>query len=546
MSTNKITSYPFLLPEFGDGSKNIVLEEDFLLYYGKRRTNSGTYELYADIKSRYYPHNSIQDGEKSNIQVYKQGKEPSAFWALPSKSKNIYLFLSQTTSYISDSPTLPEDILENFDSEDVDISIGTLKNEDNLYSVLVESGAIFDSSRSYRQFAIVRSSKNGKLYQKTTPGRSVGDSNQKDPSENPSDWEKVVQDSVEITKSQFVDLSSSQEITGKKTFNEPYKSSLNSKITALELVSYGEIERLFLQKTATAENSRKLQDLEIAKEGGGNKESIVVTNSEGKIPDSFLNFNMYTDEETVIEVDPSRADNIKVFSTIQEAYDSLIKIIKLGNIKIKVSNGVYSREGEGSVLDFTKIYDMSTITIEGNIDNPEQCIIQIKSGQQGVYFTGKGLYMNGFTFSQTDSDKGVSIGLNITDGASAIFGRSTIIKGCNKGINLSGGSYLNGEYITFSNCNTAAYVDSSVANLNNSRTDGCDISYEAVNNSTIYARGAEMNRIPSQINTTIGFKSTFNSVIRALDSNGTVDNINFENTPSCTQNSTGGIVEYNN
>ena len=188
---NKIETvdrYPYSLGAFGTGLKYVILEDDYYLYFGKRRKEDGSYELYAKVTSRYYPHDIIPNGEKIGIKIYKVGELPSASWTLDSKNKNIHLFLSNTTSYLNDSPTLPEDIQNDFDSSEPDLSTGLIQNKDNIYDIISETGAFFDPQRSYRQYALVRSGYTGMLYQKKTAEVSEPSDEQKDPYQDQVNW----------------------------------------------------------------------------------------------------------------------------------------------------------------------------------------------------------------------------------------------------------------------------------------------------------------------------------------------------------------------
>lgn len=551
---NKIETvdrYPYSLGAFGTGLKYVILEDDYYLYFGKRRKEDGSYELYAKVTSRYYPHDIIPNGEKIGIKIYKVGELPSASWTLDSKNKNIHLFLSNTTSYLNDSPTLPEDIQNDFDSSEPDLSTGLIQNKDNIYDIISETGAFFDPQRSYRQYALVRSGYTGMLYQKKTAEVSEPSDEQKDPYQDQVNWNIINlgggSGGGSGTTTSYVDLQTNQSINGQKTFlNSLYKGEITANPTALEVLCYKEAENNFLKINDTAANAKKLMNYNPSEVGGAQagKQVVVVTNNEGKIDDTFLNASIVSNERNLI-VDPSKSDGITTFDTIQEAWDVASKMIILGNITIQVADGTYTKTNGYPVMNFTNIYDAGKISIIGNINNPENCIIRFSNTQQGLHFTGKGLYINGFTFQQQETEKGTSIGINIDAGASIVFGKSVILENCNTGLNVSELSFVDADYLQANNCNIGFKIDSSTANLNYSKTQSCYTSCIADNNSVVYARGSIYNKGSIQTTNTVGFQVSYGSIVRAPETLGSSDlDKPYNDAQTNRPNETLGIIEF--
>lgn len=551
-----VNTYPFLLGEF-KSLKQVIIEDNYQLSFGLEKKENGENRTFARMTSRIYPYELLSGGEFTDIPVYKQGNSPSASWLISTntngrvENKTIYLFLSNTTSYLNDSDTLPEDILNKFDSTEMTLSI-TLKNKENIYDILSECGAIFEPRVSYRQFAIVRSSIDGKLYQKLTELESEAGDEQIDPSEDDINWVQMIKNKEdEINTDNFMDISSKQYVDGEKIFNKaPLKSNISSKPKSNEIVAYSEIENAFLKLNATAVNSAKLDDLEASDIGGPsvNKAVIVKTNNRGKIDDSFLNLDIVSNEAgLVLKVSKTEiADNVNIFSSIQDAYDAASKLIKLSPVTIKVEDGIYSKNGSAPVLNLTNIYDNSMISIIGNESNPDNCIIQFSSSQQGLYFTGKGLYINGFKFVQLETEKGTSIGINASHGASMIIGPKTIISNCHRGISASGNSYIEANSISIEDCYLSVHSDASVVDVDDSMSTGSTYGCYAENNATIYANGFRCYKGSNQHPNTIGFIAEYNSVIRASETNiasGGMDK-QYNDEESGIPNQSNGIVVY--
>ena len=544
----QIDKYPYSLGGIGEAIKYLILEDDFFLYYGKRRKEDGTFELYSKVTSRYYPHDIIPNGEKVGISVYKAGGLPSASWTLDSKNKSIYLFLSLTTSYVSDQPTLPEDILAQFDSSEPDLTAGLIENKDNIYDVLAESGAFFTPFRSYRQYALVRSAYNGALYQKKSEGLSLPGESQKDPYQDPVNWEEVGGRGGDEggNSALYVDIQSNQNVAGTKTFDYIYKSSVSANPTALEVLSYKEAENAFLKLGDTAENARRVMGYTPSEIGGYNagRQVLVLTNNQGKIDDTFLNATIASTDRN-LKVDPSKADNITTFNTIQEAWEVACKMIILGNVTIEVADGIYTKNSIYPVMNLTGKYDAGKISIIGNINHPENCIVRFGNTQQGLYFNGKGIFVNGFTFQQQETERGTSIGINIDSSGSIILGKSVVVDNCSIGLLASELSYVDADYIQATNCETAYYADSSTININYSKAQSCEIGCIADNRSVVYARGSVYNKGSIQTNNTIGFRAIYGSVIRAPETLGNTDLDNqYDNNNTNVPNSTLGIIEY--
>lgn len=547
----EITTYPFQLQPFGDGYKYAILETDYFLYYGKRQLPDGTFELFAKIVNRYYPHDLISDGEKSNLSIYKVGSNPSAEWTLTSKqNKKVYLFLSNTTSYISNQSRLPENLESSFDSSDADLSSGAIENLRNIYDIVSESGSYFDKNRNYRYKALVKSQLTGDLYFKFTEGESIPGDNQLDPSKDSKNWKLLVTDNGEISNN-FVDLNSDQLIRGSKTFETIMKEEFSQSPLAKEIICFKEAENNFLKKNDTATASRSIifgqQKLAASDIGGieGNQ-VLVATGSDGKISDSFLHAPIVGNPLT-LTVDPSRSDNIRFFDTIQDAFDKAKQMIRTAPITISVVDGEYSNQTTNDpVLNLIGVYDCSNIQIIGNINNPELCRIKINSAQQGIFFAGKGLYINGFKILQENSDKGDSIGIKLDYGASMRTGASIIIDGCNYGVKAQNLSTLTAQGIVARNCNIAYSADNSSLDLTNSKTISCIHSYVSKNNSFIQAEGSILQKGSILAETTIGFQAEFNSVIRAnnTQNNSTTIDKPYNDMVNSTPNTTNGIIQY--
>lgn len=555
MSTYNINSYPSKLPNFNNNMIEVLLETNFTLTYGKKRNNDGTYQLYASIRNNVYPYDLIESGEKENISVYKVGGLPSASWTVnfPSSSgvitKNIYLFLSQTTSYISDQSTLPPDISINFDSEDISLDLERIKNKNTLYEIVQEIGSYFDPNVSYRKFAIVKSSINGKLYEKITDEIETT-SEQLDPYEDDTNWCLLIRDNTEdINTENFVDLDSIQTIRSKKIFSGGiYKSSANINSSSLELLCKAECDNFYLGSNDIAKDSKKLNGLE-CRETSIQKNVIVSTNSIGKIDDSFLPFSIISNiSEKVLTVNPNGVvDNINTFSSIQDAYNAASKFIRLSPVRINVSDGIYSSSKSGPLLNLNSTYDNSMISIIGNISNPRNCILRFSSSQQGIYFCGNGININGFMIQQEETDKGESVGINVDFGATMILGNSIIIDNCKYGLRVSNRSFVKAESINIFNCEYASIADNSTINMNYSIVEMCNIGCLAENNSTIYSRGSSFNKRTINSGNTIGYISEYNSVIRAEETYSICDmDIKYKDvSTSGTPNQSNGIIVFN-
>lgn len=560
MDLNNITTYPYSLGAFVE-HKQAILENNYLLTYGKKRLADGTQQLYATITSRSYPFEPITDGVKDNIEIFKRGKKPSASWTgLPvvvngvDATRNIYLFLSSTTTYVSDSPKLPVEIEEQFDSSDIDLSATAILNKDNVYDVISECGAIFDPMVSYRQHAIVRSSINGQMYQKITDLPSVSDKAQPDPFNDKINWKKLVENASEIINTdKFVDIESNQTIIGVKTFETSPKknNAVAGQLTLDDLTSLKDVTDRFLGKTDTAVNSDKVSNTEVSDIGGEsvNKAVVVKTNEHGKIDDSFFSFNIIgnTAGLTLRVVANGTVDNKKTFGSIQEAYDSARKLIKLSPVTIRVDDGIYEKSGNGPVLNLTSFYDNSMISIIGNESNPDRCIIQIRSSQQGLYFTGKGLYINGFKIYQQESHKDKSVGVYLNHGASMILGPATIIDNCNIGILTTGLSYLQASNVTVTNCELAYSIDGASADLSMAKAQSCKYGCLAENNAIVYAKGSQFQKgnLAADIET-IGYIARYNSIIRCEQTNVDTNPMDkpYNDETTSVPNSTNGILVF--
>lgn len=552
MATNNIESvdrYPYSLGSFGSGTKYVILENDYFLYFGKRKKSDNLYELYAKVTSRYYPHDTIVNGEKVNLNVYKIGELPTASWTLDSKNKTIYLFLSNTTSYLHDQPELPEEIQNNFDESEPDLTQGLIVNKDNIYDVISEL-PFFDPNRSYRQFAITKSGYNGKLYQKKTADESIAGVDQKDPFLDKNNWELytfegTTGDDGQVIAS-YVDLQTNQSINGQKTFLDGiYKDNYNTNPSPTEVINFKEAERQFVKKGEIVENSNKVGNFNPADIRRGNEQVVVVTNTEGKIDDSFLNANIISTAKNII-VDRTKADGITVFATIQEAYEHVSKMVRLANVTIQVVDGIYNKSNDNAVLNFTSIYDCSKISIIGNINNPERCIIKLNNGQTGLYYTGKGLAIDGFKFELQEADKGDSIGIRIGAGANIVFGHSIVVDGCKVGLDVSENSYVSAENMQVTNCETAYHIDASTANLNFTKAQSCYTCVDAENNAVVYARGAIYDKGSIQSTNTVGFKASYGAVIKALETSTTTASLDkqYNDAVANTPNTTLGIIQY--
>lgn len=553
MSTELISTYPSKLPNFGNGLVEVLLENTYTLTYGKKRKPDGSYELYAVIKSNVYPYDIVPDGEKNNINIYKVGTSASALWTLnfsgtgSVQQKKIYLFLSPSTTYVSDQATLPPDISGSFDSSEVSLDADKLENLNNIYGILQETGAFFSPKVSYRKYAIVRSSINGELYQKITD--SVSDlRNQKDPYEDKINWKSIMKNIDEVVNTDtFVDVNSSQIIKGKKTFESINKSSASSNPTALEMLCKAEADNLYLKSAEIAKDSRKLAGLE-AREVSVGKSVVVATNSNGKIDDSFLPTTIISSvAEKVLQVNPSgNVDNITTFATIQDAYDAVSKYIRLSPVRINVADGIYTSSKVGPILNLNTTYDNSMISIIGNISNPENCVIRFTSSQQGIFFCGKGININGFKLEQHETERGDSIGINVDYGASMILGSSMIIDNCKYALYASDLSTVKAEGIKATNCEYAFVADSSVLNINYASTESCKYGCIAENNSTIYCKGSIFDKGIIGTNDTVGYSAYYNSVIRAEETSGICNmDIKYKDTStSGTPNTTNGIIVF--
>lgn len=553
MSSELITTYPSKLPNFNNGLVEVILENTYTLTYGKKRKSDGSYELYAAIKNNTYPYDIVQDGEKNNINIYKVGGPASALWTLDFtvsgsiQQKKIYLFLSPSTTYVNDQSTLPPDISGSFDSSDISLDADKLTNLNTLYAIIQEIGAFFSPKVSYRKYAIVRSSINGELYQKITDN-ILDTTSQKDPYEDKINWKSIMKNIDEIINTDtFVDIDSNQAIKGRKTFDIIHKSSASSNPTSLELLCKAEADNIYLKNTEIAKDSRKLAGLE-SRDVSSGKSVIVATNSNGKIDDSFLPTSIISSvNEKILNVNPSgNVDNITTFATIQDAYNAVSKYIRLSPVRINVADGVYSSSKVGPVLNLNTTYDNSMISIIGNISNPENCVIRFTSSQQGIFFCGKGININGFKLEQHETEKGDSIGINIDYGASIILGSSMIIDGCKYGLYASDLSTVKAEGIKAMNCEYAFVADSSVLNINYATTESCKYGCIAENNSTIYCKGSIFNKGIISTGDTIGYSAYYNSVIRAEETNGICNmDINYKDVSSSgTPNSTNGIIVF--
>lgn len=553
MSTEIISTYPSKLPNFGNGLAEVLLENAYTLTYGKKRKPDGSYELYAAVKTNVYPYDIVPDGEKNNINIYKVGESASAIWTLNFngtgvvQQKKIHLFLSPSTTYVSDQATLPPDISGNFDSSDVSLDADKLTNLDNIYGIIQEIGSFFSPKVSYRKYAIVRSSINGELYQKITDNASDL-RNQKDPYEDKINWKSIMKNIDEIVNTDtFMDIESNQIITGKKTFESIAKTSASSSPTSLELLCKAEADNLYLKNTEVAKDSRKLSGLE-AREVSAGKSVIVATNSNGKIDDSFLPTTIIASvNEKVLNVNPSgNVDNITTFATIQDAYDAVSKYIRLSPVRINVADGIYTSSKVGPVLNLNTTYDNSMISIIGNISNPENCIIRFTSSQQGIFFCGKGININGFKLEQHETEKGDSIGINIDYGASIILGSSIIIDNCKYALYASDLSTVKAEGIKAMNCEYAYVADSSVLNINYASTESCKYGCIAENNSTVYCKGSMFDKGTIATGDTIGYSAYYNSVIRAEETSGICNmDIKYKDSPtSGIPNTSNGIIVF--
>lgn len=554
MSTELITTYPSKLPNFENGLSEVLLENEYTLTYGKKRKNDGSYELYAAIRNNTYPYDLVSNGEKTNINVYKVGGAPSALWTLQFtingviQEKKIYLFLSQSTTYLNDQSTLPVDIANNFDSTDISLDVDRIKNLNSIYEILQETGSFFDINVSYRKYALVRSAISGELYQKITD-TSIDKGNRKDPYEDNINWKLVSKNAEDIINTdKYIDLESNQNIVGRKTFSNIQKSSASSNPSALEIICKAEADNLYLKNNEIAKDSKKLNGLE-ARDVSSGKSVIVTTNSNGKIDDSFLPTTIISSvSEKVLTVNPSgNVDNITTFSTIQDAYNAVSKYIRLSPVRINVVDGIYTSSKIGPLLNLNTTYDNSMISIIGNISNPENCILRFTSSQQGIFFCGKGININGFTIQQQETERGDSIGINIDYGASIILGSSMIIDNCKYGLYASDLSTVKAEGIKAMNCDYAYVADSSVLNINYASATSCKYGCVAENNSTIYCKGTLFDKGNINTGDTIGYSAYYNSVIRAEETSGNCNmDITYKDvSTSGTPNQSNGIIVFN-
>lgn len=554
MSTELITTYPSKLPNFENGLSEVLLENEYTLTYGKKRKNDGSYELYAAIRNNTYPYDLVSNGEKTNINVYKVGSAPSALWTLQFtingviQEKKIYLFLSQSTTYLNDQSTLPVDIANNFDSTDISLDVDRIKNLNSIYEILQETGSFFDVNISYRKYALVRSAISGELYQKITD-TSIDKGNRKDPYEDNINWKLVSKNAEDVINTdKYIDLESNQNIIGRKTFSNIQKSSASSNPSALEIICKAEADNIYLKNNEIAKDSKKLNGLE-ARDVSSGKSVIVTTNSNGKIDDSFLPTTIISSvSEKVLTVNPSgNVDNITTFSTIQDAYNAVSKYIRLSPVRINVVDGIYTSSKIGPLLNLNTTYDNSMISIIGNISNPENCILRFTSSQQGIFFCGKGININGFTIQQQETERGDSIGINIDYGASIILGSSMIIDNCKYGLYASDLSTVKAEGIKAINCDYAYVADSSVLNINYASATSCKYGCVAENNSTIYCKGTLFDKGNINTGDTIGYSAYYNSVIRAEETSGNCNmDITYKDvSTSGTPNQSNGIIVFN-
>lgn len=558
MSIDSVKIYPHKLQNFNNGLKEAIIESRYTLEYGKRRKADGSYELIADMRSSMYPFSSVTDGLKVGISVYKVGSKPSATWEViledkdgTPKNKKLYLFLSPTTTYIHDEPKLPTIIEEAFDSDDIELSKTILKNKDNIYEVIQECGAFYSEKINYRQYAIVRSSISGELYQKTTE-TEIDPDDRKDPYEDKVNWKLMIKKDNEVNPKDFVTVDGMQDIPGIKKFtNKVYKNTAQSTVPEThELINKKEADELYHKIGAKADDSTKLNGLEprdVSTTTGG--PFIVQTNANGKIDDSFLPLNIVSNVEgKVLTVDVNKvdADNITTFQSIQAAYEAASKYIRLAPVVIEVKDGTYNMGGTGPVLNLNLIYDNSQISIIGNIDYPDKCVIQISSSQEGIFYCGKGLYINGFKITNIDTDKANTIGVNVDYGASIIFGPQMIIDNCKVGLYASNLSNVKADNMKVTNSDYAYIADASVISIDNATAENCIHGCVAENNATVYCKGSRFNKGIIDSGNTIGYISSYNSVIRAEDtSNGCNMDIKYKDVEeSGKPNATGGVIAY--
>lgn len=560
-------SYPFPIDNMLDSTHYITIETDYRLVVGVRKNNSGENEIYATMKTGV-GNETIPNGDKADIKTYKRGGLPSAGWTINVNSyvegregsKNIYLFLSKSRSYIHDNNKLPEDIEMSFDDVDVDVSADLFKNEDKIYNMIMESGALFDPMKTYRKFAVVRSALNGELYRRSNTSILNGSITNIDPSLDTKfrHWEPVVSQ-IELENellSKYVTIDQNVDITGIKTFlTPPMKSSESINPQPFEIICRQEGERLFLKKDEMSASANYLRNYPPSPVGGvdaiaaESKDGslveglVVITDKNGKIDQSFLDAKIIN-SEAILTVDKANYNNRTSFASIQDAYDAALKMIRLSPILIRIKDGEYTIEGNNkAILTANKILDAGMISIIGNESRPENVKLKIKSANHGIIYAGKGLFMNGFTVEQMETDKGESIGINVDYGSSLTLGNAINISNCLTGVSASNGSVINGANIFINGCDVAIGAKSSVINLESSRIVSCRVGAIALYNSTINIKGSQFKKGDINTGKTVGIISEYNSVVNAESTNinSDMDDMYHGHTTS-VPNETGGIV----
>lgn len=560
-------SYPYPIDNMLDSTHYITIETDYRLIVGVRKNDNGENEIYATMKNGI-GNETIPNGDKADIKTYKRGGLPSAGWTIninayttgETGSKNIYLFLSKTRSYLHDSATLPEDIELTFDDVDVDVSADLFQNEDKIYNMIMESGALFDRMKTYRKFAVVRSALNGELYRRSNTSTLVGSITNIDPSLDTKfkQWEPVVSQ-IEIEKdllSKYVTIDQNVDISGIKTFlTPPMKSSESINPQSFELICRQEGERLFLKKDEMSTSANYLRNYPPSPVGGINainSESkngslieglVVVTDKNGKIDQSFLDAQIIN-SESILTVDKANYNNRTSFASIQDAYDAALKMIRLSPILIRIKDGEYTVDGNNkSILTADKILDAGMISIIGNESRPENVKLKIKSANNGIVYSGKGLFMNGFTIEQMETDKGESTGIKVDYGSTLMLGSAINITNCLTGVSASNCSVIDGSNIYISDCDIAIGAKSSVVNLESSRVVSCRVGVVALYNSTVNIKGSQFKKGDINTGKTIGIISEYNSVVNAESTNisSDIDNM-YNNHESSVPNETGGII----
>lgn len=548
-SIPSVGSYPFKLPEFGNGQKVVVLENKYLLRYGKViDSTNGKPMLAATITKKNFPQTTV--AEKKNLTIYKTtDPEPSATFTLSDPAKTLYVFMSNTTPYIHDQKTLDSSISGSFDSGEVSFDETLITNYGNIYDVLAECGAFFEVGRKYRQYAIVKSGKDGKLYVKKSPGEIAG---AKDPSADPQNWVLFLEQDQSMDPSLFVTLAKNETITGEKTFSKApliTDSTTAGNLLANQALTKGKADELYVsQSTGTAANARKLNNLDGRdKRDLDTKQVVVLTDPKtGLIDSSFLGSKLIY-SKTEIFVDPSKPNGETIFATVQEAYDSATQYVRGAQVVINVADGTYPVTGAGrnAVLKIDETYDNSRIAIIGNINNPGNCRFSIKAGQHGIDYIGSGLVVMGIHIDQFESEPGDSIGVNVSEGSSLVLNNVTTSK-CGIALKATGRSYVKAASFQDVGSLTSVSAEASVIQIDGAKITDCQgIGVEAKYNSLIYAKGAKIDKKIDKSGT-VGFRCSYNSTILAKETSSlgsTVDSLH-DGATTDVPNSTGGIISF--